>query len=525
MTACYQGMTIAFDFSIEEIWPTWAVGATLVAGPNDRRRLGAELADFLDRARITVLYCVRPCWRHRPGRARIRSLLVGGEACPAQLVERWSRPGRRMLNTYGPTEATVTATWGELRPGRPVTIGRPLPTYTVLILDERGEPVAAGAVGEICIGGPGVARGYVGRPDLTAERFITHPLAPAGGPLYRTGDLGGSTADGEIEYLGRADAEVKIRGHRVDLGEIESVLLEDRGVAEAVAAMVTVAGARRGPGTRRLRRAARPRPRTGRRCCSARLSRPPAAAPSRLHGAGLSRRRRRAADDAERQGRPHPAADARPDRGCRRAGRWCRAAGEPEAAGPRGLGEVLRRRGRGLSVERGLLHRPRRALAARGEVVSALRPAGTAPARRCATCTPTRPSGASPRHLDAAPAAGGQHPGPAALRPARRRIAAAGGAQAVVIYGLLLLVTLPVSSSTPATTVERLGQVLTQLMMAVLFSYLGVRWVGAAPAGPAAERRGPAGPVPSLGRDLPPALDRRTCCWRSVRSRCSAVPR
>ena len=130
----YQGMTISFDFSIEEIWPTFAAGATLVVGPNDSRRLGAELADFLDQARVTVLYCVPTLLATIPrDLPLVRSLMVGGEACPAGLVERWSRPGRRMLNTYGPTESTVTATWGELLPGRPVTIGRPLPTYSVVI--------------------------------------------------------------------------------------------------------------------------------------------------------------------------------------------------------------------------------------------------------------------------------------------------------------------------------------------------------------------------------------------------------
>jgi non-ribosomal peptide synthetase component F len=109
----YQGMTISFDFSIEEIWPTFARGATLVIGPNDSRRLGGELADFLDQAQVTVLYCVPTLLATIPrDLPMVRSLLVGGEACPAGIVDRWSRPGRRMLNTYGPTEATVTATWG-----------------------------------------------------------------------------------------------------------------------------------------------------------------------------------------------------------------------------------------------------------------------------------------------------------------------------------------------------------------------------------------------------------------------------
>ncbi|MGD3106811.1 Pls/PosA family non-ribosomal peptide synthetase [Streptomyces sp. YGL11-2] len=247
----YQGMTISFDFSIEEIWPTWAVGAALVAGPggtdsdsgsgSGSGRFGAELADTLEKRAVTVLYCVPTLLATIPRELpQIRSIMVGGEACPAQLVERWSRPGRRILNTYGPTETTVTATVAELRPGRPVTIGRPLPTYTVVLLDEQHRAVPDGAVGEICVGGPGVAAGYVGRPELTADRFIEHPLAPAGSRLYRTGDLGRITPDGEIAYLGRADDEVKVRGYRIDLGEIDNVLLEDPGVAEAATALVAM---------------------------------------------------------------------------------------------------------------------------------------------------------------------------------------------------------------------------------------------------------------------------------------------
>ncbi|PKV99968.1 non-ribosomal peptide synthetase-like protein [Amycolatopsis echigonensis] len=233
----YQGMTIAFDFSVEEVWPTWAAGATLVAGPTGADRIGSGLARFLRDQRVTILYCVPTVLAtidcDLPG---IRTLLVGGEACPAELVQRWSRPGRRMLNTYGPTEATVTATWCQLLPGRPVTIGRALPTYRIVLLNERLEPVADGAVGEICIGGPGVALGYLNRPELTAERFLDDPRITGGGRLYRTGDLGRVLPGGEIEYLGRADSEVKIRGHRIDLQEIESILLEDPQVAGAAVA-------------------------------------------------------------------------------------------------------------------------------------------------------------------------------------------------------------------------------------------------------------------------------------------------
>ncbi|MDQ3886526.1 MAG: amino acid adenylation domain-containing protein, partial [Actinomycetota bacterium] len=235
----YQGMSLSFDFSIEEIWPTWAAGATVVAGPSDDRSLGDGLARFLTERDITMLYCVPTVLASiQPGLPCIHTLVVGGEACPAELVERWSRPGLRMLNTYGPTEATVTATAAELEAGRPVTIGRPLPSYHVVLLNDELNPVPDGDVGEICIGGPGVARGYVNRPDLTAERFLDYPRITGGGRLYRTGDLGRMQPDGEIAYLGRIDSEVKIRGRRVDLGEIDSLLLEDDAVAAAATALL-----------------------------------------------------------------------------------------------------------------------------------------------------------------------------------------------------------------------------------------------------------------------------------------------
>lgn len=231
----YQGMTIAFDFSVEEIWPTFMAGATIMAGPNDHRRLGSGLAHFLIEQGVTVMCCVPTLLatldRDVPS---LRLLLVGGEACPQDLVRRWGRPGRRMINTYGPTETTVTATWTELLPDKPVTIGRPLPTYTVQILDDRLAPVPDGAAGELCIGGPGVAVGYLNRPELTAAQFIPDPHDRNGGRLYRTGDLCRLTPEGEIEYLGRIDGQVKIRGHRIELAEIEAVLMEHPHLAAAI---------------------------------------------------------------------------------------------------------------------------------------------------------------------------------------------------------------------------------------------------------------------------------------------------
>ncbi|GAA1877660.1 Pls/PosA family non-ribosomal peptide synthetase [Streptantibioticus ferralitis] len=234
----YQGLSIAFDFSVEEIWPAWAAGATLVAGPTDDRRVGQGLADFLIENAITVLCCVPTLLTTIEAEVpTLRSLLVSGEACPPDLVRRWHRPGRRILNAYGPTESTVTATCGELLPHRPVTIGTPLPTYRIYILNDRLRPVAEGESGEICVGGPGVAIGYLNRPELTAERFVTNPVEHerAENPrIYRTGDLGRFTSAGEIEFLGRIDTQVKIRGYRIELAEIEEVLREDHAVENAV---------------------------------------------------------------------------------------------------------------------------------------------------------------------------------------------------------------------------------------------------------------------------------------------------
>ncbi len=235
----YQGMTIAFDFSIEEIWLPWIAGATVVAGPNDSGRIGSGLADFLSGQGVTVLCCVPTLLatldRDLPA---VHTLIVGGEACPRDLVDRWYRPGRRMLNTYGPTETTVTATWCELYPGKPITIGRPLPGYTAYILNEKLEPVPDGEAGEVVIGGPAVARGYINRPDLSADKFIIRPF----GRVYRSGDLGRFTPDGEIEFLGRIDTQVKIRGFRVETGEVEAVILENAAVKNAIVTAVPKGG-------------------------------------------------------------------------------------------------------------------------------------------------------------------------------------------------------------------------------------------------------------------------------------------
>ncbi|RLU86320.1 peptide synthetase [Streptomyces griseocarneus] len=474
----HQGMTISFDFSIEEIWPTWSVGATLVAGPTGSGQFGAELADCLERHRITVLYCVPTLLATIPrDLPLVRSIMVGGEACPARLVDRWSRPGRRILNTYGPTEATVTATVAELLPGRPVTIGRPLPTYSVVLLDEERHPVPDGTVGEICIGGPGVARGYVGRPELTADRFVEHPLAPPGSRLYRTGDLGRVTADGELEYLGRADAEVKVRGHRVDLGEIDNVLLEDPGVAEAATALVpspngggggelsayvvpTADAA--GQGTvlvARLREHARHRL-------------PAYMVPSFVDV--LTELPMMPSGKVDRGRLPAP------------TGRRLVGGGDvvPPRDGPEtrlrdAWADVLGIAPEELSVEADFFTDLGGHSLLAAQVVSLLRGRGdgAGPTLRDLYAHPTV------RGLAARPTAGTEAAAPAApprpepIRHDDRRVAAAGAAQAGVLYLLLLMLTLPVSWALGRDDGSLSGNATAQLAVCLLVSWFGVRWI------------------------------------------------
>ncbi len=240
----YQGFSIAFDASVEEVWCTFAAGAALVVGSVEQTRSGVDLAQFLTQQGVTVLSCVPTLLAIMEVEVpTIRLLILGGEQCPQELATRWCNPQRRVLNTYGPTEATVVSTYQECQPDRPITIGQALPTYQVYLLDEDLQPVAPGVAGEIHIGGICLARGYVNRPDLTAEKFIPNPFASSLNPiegnarLYKTGDLGSWTADEEIQFLGRIDGQVKLRGFRIELAEIESVMMHCAGVSAAVVAV------------------------------------------------------------------------------------------------------------------------------------------------------------------------------------------------------------------------------------------------------------------------------------------------
>ncbi|WP_430911702.1 Pls/PosA family non-ribosomal peptide synthetase [Methylobacterium sp. sgz302541] len=254
----FQGASVAFDLSMEEIWVPYLVGATLfVASPammGDVESLPAILAE----ARCTVIDTVPTLLamipQDLPG---IRLVLLGGEALPEPLVARWATPSRKLFNTYGPTEATVVATAAEMRPGEPVTIGGPIPNYSVYVADEALNLLGTGEQGELLIGGPGVAKGYLKRPELTAEKFVANPFPSDGRDpvLYRSGDAVSLDAQGRILFHGRIDDQVKIRGFRVELGEIEAriqalpginqaavVLRQDDGVDRLVAFLVPERG-------------------------------------------------------------------------------------------------------------------------------------------------------------------------------------------------------------------------------------------------------------------------------------------
>ncbi|HEX6376103.1 MAG TPA: amino acid adenylation domain-containing protein [Allosphingosinicella sp.] len=171
-------------------------------------------------------------------------VISAGEALPAEVARTWSS-GRRMLNGYGPTECTVCSTLVEFdRVGdRPPSIGRPIPNARTYVLDRKLQPVPVGVAGELFIGGAGLSRGYLNRPGLTAEKFVPDPFSRGGGRLYRTGDRVRWREDGELEFLGRLDNQIKLRGFRVELGEIEAAAARHRNVAQAVATLSGAAGA------------------------------------------------------------------------------------------------------------------------------------------------------------------------------------------------------------------------------------------------------------------------------------------
>jgi non-ribosomal peptide synthetase-like protein len=233
----YQGFSVAFDASVEEIWAAFSLGGTLVVPSDDVTRSPDQVAHFINSKRVTYFSTV-PSFLAliTDDLPAVRLLIVGGEACSSALVNKWATPSRRMLNTYGPTETAVVATLADCVAGETVTIGSPLPGYICHVADENLQEVRTGEIGELYIGGRSVARGYMNLPEITARQFVENPFSSTAATaprLYRTRDLVRTRSDGAFEFVGRSDDQVKIRGYRIELSEIESVLQEHPSIRAA----------------------------------------------------------------------------------------------------------------------------------------------------------------------------------------------------------------------------------------------------------------------------------------------------
>lgn len=231
-----QFASFSFDAFIWEVLMAWGGGATLYLGNKDNLMPGLPLVERLRDDAITHItlppsaLAVLP-WENLPS---LQTIIVAGEACSPELVKKWSQ-GRNFFNGYGPTEGSVCATIAKYTSfEEKITIGRPIPNVQVYILDSHLQPVSIGVPGELHIGGAGLARGYLDRPDLTAEKFIEVNLLGKIERIYKTGDLAKWQNDGNIEFLGRIDHQIKLRGFRIELGEIEAVLLKHPAIKEVI---------------------------------------------------------------------------------------------------------------------------------------------------------------------------------------------------------------------------------------------------------------------------------------------------
>ena len=229
--------SLSFDASVWEIASTFLVGATLVV-LRDRSDLGSSFVDLLTHHKVTHATLSPSVLSAVPADADLDAgltLVLAGEACSAETASRWSLRTKRLLNAYGPTETTVCATVSAPLTGtRTPSIGAPIQNTRVYLLDEHLSPLPTGVIGELYVAGDGLARGYLRRAALTAERFVADHAGPPGSRMYRTGDLARRDVDGHLEFVGRADQQVKLRGHRVELNEVAQVLSRHDQVDDAV---------------------------------------------------------------------------------------------------------------------------------------------------------------------------------------------------------------------------------------------------------------------------------------------------
>ncbi|MFZ0318212.1 MAG: amino acid adenylation domain-containing protein [Candidatus Sulfotelmatobacter sp.] len=257
-----QFSSISFDIAVEEIFPTWFAGATVVLRSEQMSLAATDFLRWIRQQRISALDLPTAYWHelvHELAESgeqlpeRLRLVIVGGEKASASAYASWLKVGGhrvRWVNTYGPTETSVIVSAYEPDPSQPfpdnLPIGRPIANVRLYVLDSELQPVGIGEPGELHIGGPGVARGYLNHPELTEAKFIVDPFSTEGDArLYKTGDMVRYLPDGNIEFQGRIDFQVKIRGFRIELGEIEAVLEKHPGVAQAVVTAREVNGEKR----------------------------------------------------------------------------------------------------------------------------------------------------------------------------------------------------------------------------------------------------------------------------------------
>lgn len=243
-----QAANPAFDAVTFEVWTTLTAGARLVGLAKDTVTDPGRFQDAVRAHGISVIFLTTALFnllaRERPAAfAPLRTVLFGGEACDPRRVREVFAAGapERLLHVYGPTETTTFATWHQVAEpaegDRTIPIGRPIGATTAVVVDADDTPVAPGGTGELLLGGPGVATGYLHRPELTAQRFVADRFTGTGGALYRTGDLVRLGEDGALEFVGRADDQIKLRGFRIELGEIESVLTAHPAVSAAAVSL------------------------------------------------------------------------------------------------------------------------------------------------------------------------------------------------------------------------------------------------------------------------------------------------
>ncbi|MFI7505168.1 AMP-binding protein, partial [Streptomyces sp. NPDC049687] len=228
--------TITFDAAVLDLYLPLVSGAAVVLAETDVVRDPQALAQTLSEQQITTMQATPSVWQNLTDLTpdlHLRNALAAGEALPADLSQTLQNLSDTAFNGYGPTETTVYATVSPLSGADTPPIGRPITNTRLYVLDEALRPVPVGITGELYIAGPGVARGYLNRPTLTAERFVADPFGPPGSRMYRTGDLVKWRHDGQLDYLGRADQQVKLRGFRIECGEVETALTRHPSVAQA----------------------------------------------------------------------------------------------------------------------------------------------------------------------------------------------------------------------------------------------------------------------------------------------------